>query len=833
MASAEGFAYLDEFVVTQPVERLRNLLDALEPGHVLVVGSGGTGKTAAAMYLTRQLRERGRLAVYASLRNLEDGDSLAARISSLFLKELEESKSGRGNRSEEIQLATRIAETKRLSLAFSLLDQMFEVATRNLKLKERVPIFLDDLDENKDPGEVSLAIQRLANELRAARLIVLSRGSLSLTRLQTDRLFETVSLGLFTLEESKRLFTRLISTNIDSPILDEFLARAGGSPVLLKFLASSLRSAGPSETLLDSHITVERAVRNAMERVGRGDTFRQQDALLLMKLTAILEPVQIAQLAAISSLKEVQFREALNSIIDASLCQVQDGILELHDLVSEYVIANYVVPDPIDPANLEFGDEAAERDSLLNATFMAPRDLRAVFIGKKTIVLGDRGSGKSAIFNAIQNREAAWMVDSASVFGDLTDSRRVITALAQNPSDFVQQMKTAETSTLSAEWFKAIWLLYAASLGARAMEETKQSVQTLHKSFFKDSRALLRRVGWMDSIKRQGQWSLALSAALSFLPDKITLKLGPITVEPTLTQLGKTLREGKALRIDEFLDDLNRVLQAINGRFLIVIDQIDELFKYERDKQEALVRGLFLAESFISLKPNIRLAILLRTDLFEVYDIQEKNKFVSRTMRLEWNREALRSLMVQRLFSNGSMRTMLDSLRSPGLKDTALVGAQLRLAFPAEVEGAPFEEWLFEGLRNGRRQVSPRQIILFLNLVKESARKTLERPRYPLFQDNEVTSALTRLSELSYQEVISDFRVATAFVGNCRAAKIRQIQIDKVTSLFDQSEGTVSRQIEQLERLGFLERIVIAQGEELVPLFAIPSLFTRCWQISN
>jgi hypothetical protein len=105
--------------------------------------------------------------------------------------------------------------------------------------------------------------------------------------------------------------------------------------------------------------------------------------------------------------------------------------------------------------------------------------------------------------------------------------------------------------------------------------------------------------------------------------------------------------------------------------------------------------------------------------------------------------------------------------------------------------------------------------------------------RIPLFTEKEVTDAMTRISELSYEEVISDFRAATGFVRNCRAGKIVEFELEKVKTLFDEKEGSVVLQLERLERLGFLSRIIVKEGDALLPRFRIPRLFTRCWETST
>jgi hypothetical protein len=88
---------------------------------------------------------------------------------------------------------------------------------------------------------------------------------------------------------------------------------------------------------------------------------------------------------------------------------------------------------------------------------------------------------------------------------------------------------------------------------------------------------------------------------------------------------------------------------------------------------------------------------------------------------------------------------------------------------------------------------------------------------------------MTKLSDLSFSEVVNDFKVASSFVLNCRAGRIDKFALDDVRSLFNDSEGEISDQIRLLERLGFLERVVQERGSVQQSLFRIPKLYTRCW----
>lgn len=116
---------------------------------------------------------------------------------------------------------------------------------------------------------------------------------------------------------------------------------------------------------------------------------------------------------------------------------------------------------------------------------------------------------------------------------------------------------------------------------------------------------------------------------------KLTFAVGPVNLEAQLPT-GDPTRSGKALvDVESFLGQVD----GLGRRVVVVLDGIDEAFKYDRARQERIVQSLLQAESRVAVFDHIGLVVLLRTDLFELYDIQEKNKLISRTLTLDWSEE--------------------------------------------------------------------------------------------------------------------------------------------------------------------------------------------------
>ncbi|MFD8007675.1 hypothetical protein [Streptomyces mirabilis] len=131
---------------------------------------------------------------------------------------------------------------------------------------------------------------------------------------------------------------------------------------------------------------------------------------------------------------------------------------------------------------------------------------------------------------------------------------------------------------------------------------------------------------------------------------------------------------------------------------------------------------------------------------------------------------------------------------------------------------------------SGGGDVSPRHAVLLLHLTRDlSEDAEAHVSGFPLFSAESVSKAMTKLSDLSFNEIVNDFKVAPTFVRNCRAGKRDRFALRDVQGLFDEADGTIANQVGLLERLGFLERVVQEGSSGPEAVFRIPDLYTRCW----
>ncbi|GGY49225.1 P-loop ATPase, Sll1717 family [Pseudoduganella albidiflava] len=812
---------LGSTVIQRPVlARVQGLLFAPERPHVFLAGERGSGKTLTLRMLARQLRGAGHVVAFEDLFS-PDSENVVGQVLSAFVQLLLQARSVDQERIAELSSI----RSALLSAAYmrGLSERVFQLAGSIVEPGQRIFMLLDGVDGIADRLSAERLLDWAGGVPREVLQVVVAGSPVHRDDTRLARRFGFVSLDELTREETDALVQRYLARRKRPPMDAEGLAamfrETRGHPKAIKNVllwsdldpAIAQRMARGEAFAADFRLVAEH-VDSILSNIDDELPAARSERYLLA--CAILQPVARSRLLAWSALPEEVFNAWTAHAVDWGLVTVdQDTFLIKTPELRANLIRDRVLGTPVLLSQLGFGDEAAERDKLFSTSFTIPEDVGPIMRREKTIVLGDRGAGKSAIFRMMSENIGGQVPDNVLVVG------------SQNPNDFLQALAVSQPIA-SAEKFKAFWLLYVATLAAQALQDQAGALGPGAAAYGRDARRLLREVHQGGKIRGEPRGAALLAGLRAFLPEKVSFTVGPVTVDQAL---GGGIRSRSPLNIVGFLASTDALLVALGKSMVVIFDQIDESHKYERAVQESLVQGLMLAESYLSQKEAIRLTVLLRNDLFEIYDIQEKNKFVSRTASLRWSADRLVAQLVDRAASNASIGAIRDVIARLADDAGARTDMMLRVLFPEEIEGKSFRQWLFDGLENANKRVSPRQIILFLNILRDKVRNGGAVATIPLFSEASVVGALTELSEHSYKEVVADFRVAVGFVMNCRAGKFTRFKLDDVAQLFDDDDGPRARQIEQLQRLGFLEAEIVVEDGRHVRMFQIPGIYTRCW----
>jgi hypothetical protein len=286
------------------------------------------------------------------------------------------------------------------------------------------------------------------------------------------------------------------------------------------------------------------------------------------------------------------------------------------------------VQQGVNGRQLDLGAPAAERDIKrgLADYFIESEAFDRVLRGQKLVVVGNRGVGKSAIFQVLAQRERA--------------HGTFVIELA--PEDYSYELLSRSMVPESGgSWAKlgAYAVAWKYLIYVMVMQEL-----TRKGSRRKDATAIYRYV--RDHYV--GGATSKLAALISYIKRLEGVKLGLAGIEASI----RTRELEKLYRLDEIaplLPVLGKVLQ--DHRVVVLVDELDRGWDQSEDAK-AFVAGLFQAcMSINGLSDNLRVYMSLRQELYDdipaLYEDAQKYRDVIEV--ITWTRPRLLQLIAARI----------------------------------------------------------------------------------------------------------------------------------------------------------------------------------------
>ena len=278
--------------------------------------------------------------------------------------------------------------------------------------------------------------------------------------------------------------------------------------------------------------------------------------------------------------------------------------------------------------DLDFGAPAAERDidhGLINY-FVQSEAFSRVASRERTIILGNRGTGKSAIFKVL--------ADEAR--------RNNAIVLELSPEDYSYEILNsalasedrgswAKHAAFASAWKYLIWVLVMKQV-TRNSSKFKKGPGAKIYNYLRDNHKNIS-----DN---------PISVLVSYLKRMEGFKIG--NYEAGL----KTQELAKLYKLEEIVE-LLPALEELLGRtkVYIFVDELDRGWDASEDAK-SFVSGLFQASISINeLSPNLTVYVSLRRELYDsipaLYDDAQKYRDIIET--LEWSESELRSIIASRI----------------------------------------------------------------------------------------------------------------------------------------------------------------------------------------
>jgi hypothetical protein len=277
---------------------------------------------------------------------------------------------------------------------------------------------------------------------------------------------------------------------------------------------------------------------------------------------------------------------------------------------------------------LNFGAPAAERDINIGLAdyFVESDAYHRVLTRKKTIVLGNRGSGKSAIFKI--------MARKSKIAGSHV--------LELNPEDYSYEMLSqalrketegawAKQGAFASAWKYLIYVLIMKEITKSGAHSKSKSLEKIH-AYLRDNHR-----GFQDT---------PIDLLVSYLKRIEGIKIGSVQASLKSRELANLY---KLEEIEPLLPCLIEL--SAKRKVYVFVDELDKGWDTSEDAK-AFVAGIFQASISINqLTPNITINVSLRRELYDsipaLYDDAQKYRDIIETVY--WDEPSLLSLVARRI----------------------------------------------------------------------------------------------------------------------------------------------------------------------------------------
>ena len=270
--------------------------------------------------------------------------------------------------------------------------------------------------------------------------------------------------------------------------------------------------------------------------------------------------------------------------------------------------------------DLDFGAPAAERDidhGLIDYFIQSPAFSR-VASRERTIVLGNRGTGKSAIFKVLaseQKRERALVIELSPE--DFSYEILNAALASENRGAWVKH------AAFASAWKYLIWVLVMKEVTAHGRSHKKGAAARVY-NYLRDN--------------HQNISDNPISILVSYLKRMEGFKIGSYEAGIKTRELTKLY---KLEEIQNLLPDLQEILGST--KVFVFVDELDRGWDASEDAK-AFVAGLFQASVSINeLSKNLTVYVSLRRELYDsipaLYDDAQKYRDIIEV--LDWTEPEL------------------------------------------------------------------------------------------------------------------------------------------------------------------------------------------------
>ena len=382
---------------------------------------------------------------------------------------------------------------------------------------------------------------------------------------------------------------------------------------------------------------------------------------------------------------------------------------------------------------LNFGRVDAESDTRFENCFIGTDMLRHVMKPQHSLVLGSKGSGKSAAFRLLCTDKEKLRALFPKQYTDIF----CIPVYGFFNEEYVYGNEFRELRSDSIDDFRYFWLMIVGLKSVTAIAEepkVREIVAKSKSSKLKEAYKIVLQV--IDDLELSaGKSSVGKLKQRVMQLVKPSAKESQISNEAISKVLTGDFKHKTGMSVTAVLDQIDIVLQETNCMAWMMLDKLDLLFIDDFEKLKSSITGLvqLLIEQVNRFK-NIHFKIFLRSDIFRQLRIVNKSHLVSYTSEMKWNESLLLKLLVSRAVADPTVREYCEQQIDEEISISDVINGTdedvlklFYIIFESTMgpddnsdDDFPFTHtWMLRSLTDGMGNVYPREQIHLGNLAVE------------------------------------------------------------------------------------------------------------------
>jgi hypothetical protein len=477
--------------------------------------------------------------------------------------------------------------------------------------------------------------------------------------------------------------------------------------------------------------------------------------------------------------------------------------------------------------SMTFGQRVAEDETDVLSTYFVETDHRQrLYRGEIDVIYGPKGSGKSALYSLLLSK-------SSGLF-----DRNVLLVAGENPRGATAFRDLVTDPPTSEREFVGLWKLYIASLlhgvlaeyGIRDDSTSQLEAALTREGLVKGTASLAGLLRAVVDYARRALRPEAIQGGIEI--DPLTQLPKGFTGKILFSEPGRQASDPELVSVDRLLELADAALAASGYSAWVLLDRLDVAFAEAAELERNALRALFRVYLDLLAYPRVGLKIFLRTDIWARITTEgfREASHITRHVTITWNRSSLLNLVVRRTLHNEDLRAEFDVAA-----DLARGGVDAQEKFfyricPEQVDVGPNKpntfDWLLSRTRDGTKFNAPRELIHFLNSLREVQIRRFEIGEAPpeaeqLFVRPSFKDALPAVSQVRLEQTLyAEYPAQKEWLERLRGAKTLQSP-ETLALAWGISEEQAAARATDLANIGFFE----VRGTRQAPEFWVPFLY--------